>query len=80
MKMGRLVAVCMSATKSGEGVSEVISQAVPTLCIQVPMLETTVAIQIDRKSAWRSGLQAETPGGLFEGLGFFTKFSVLNNY
>jgi hypothetical protein len=67
MKMGRLAAVCMSATSRGEGVSEVISQAVPTLCIQVPMLETIEAIQIERKTAWRSGRQAETPDGLFKG-------------
>jgi hypothetical protein len=67
MKMGRLAAVCMRATKSGDGVSEVISQATPTLCIQVPTLDTTVAIQIERKRAWRSGLHAETAGGLFEG-------------
>jgi len=75
----------MRATSSGEGVREVISQATPTLCIQVPILDTTVAIQIERKTAWRSGLQAETSGsgllaalppvGVFEDWGFFTDTS-----
>ena len=62
MKTGRLVAVCISATSSGEGVSEVISQAAPTLCIQVPMLDVIAAIQTARKAARRSGLQGEAPG------------------
>ena len=60
-KMGRL-AVCMSATKSGDDVSDVISQPTPTVCIQVPMLEATEAIQIERKTAWRNGLQGEGLG------------------
>ena len=82
MKMGRLAAVCMRATNSGEGVSEVISQATPTPCIHVPTLEAIEAIQIERKSALRSGLQADTPGsgrlaslrraGAVEAWGFFT--------
>jgi hypothetical protein len=59
--MGRLVAVCIRATSSGEGVSVVISQAAPTLCIQVPMLDATRAIQIERKTARWSGLQIEAP-------------------
>src|SRR6476620_8003703 len=61
-KTGRLAAVCMRATNSGEGVSEVISQAAPTLCIQVPMLDVIAAIQTARKTAWRSGLQGEALG------------------
>ncbi len=40
----KLVAVCNSATVNGEGVSDVISQAVPTFCIEVPMLDAVVAI------------------------------------
>ncbi|HEX9870085.1 MAG TPA: hypothetical protein VGC99_16120 [Candidatus Tectomicrobia bacterium] len=55
--------------------SEVISQAAPTLCIQVPMLDTTVAIQIERKSAWRSGLHAEPPGS-----GLFAAFSRVGTF
>jgi len=50
-KTGRLVAVCIRATRRGEGVREVISQAVPTLCIQVPILEMIEAVQIERKTA-----------------------------
>ena len=42
--------------------SEVISQAAPTLCIQAPMLDVIAAIQTARKTAWRSGLQGEAPG------------------
>ena len=45
---GRLVAVCTSATSSADGASSVISQAAPTFCIQVPMLDTTAAIQSQR--------------------------------
>ncbi len=52
----------MRAINNGEGVSEVINQETPTVCIQVPILDTTVAIQIERKSAWRSGLHAEVSG------------------
>ena len=48
--MGRLAAVCMSATITGDSVSEVISHAAPTSCIQVPMLEVSEAIQSARKS------------------------------
>ncbi|MCI0393429.1 MAG: hypothetical protein L0322_00640 [Chloroflexi bacterium] len=60
--------------------SEVISQAAPTLCIQVPMLDATEAIQSERKTARWSGLQEEAPGsgrpaslpltGAFEDWGF----------
>ena len=41
-KTGRLVAVCTSATSSGDGAKVVISHAAPTFCIQVPMLDTSV--------------------------------------
>src|SRR3954447_5510920 len=77
-KTGRLMAVCMSATNSGEGVRDVISQAAPTLCIQVPMLDATAAIQSERKTAWLSGLQGEAPASELPALlpseerGFFT--------
>jgi hypothetical protein len=40
----------MSATIVVEGVSEVINHAPPTLCIQVPMFETTAAIHSARKT------------------------------
>ena len=53
-----VVAVCTSATITGVGASEVISQPAPTSCIQVPMLEKTLAIQSIRKTGERNGLQA----------------------
>ena len=40
-----VVAAWTSATMNGDGASEVISQPAPTSCIQVPMFETTVAVQ-----------------------------------
>lgn len=42
----------------GEAVSEGINHAAPTLCIQVPTFETTVAIYSRRNSECASGLQA----------------------
>ena len=44
-KIGSVVAPWTSATMNGDGASEVISQPAPTSCIQVPMFETTVAVQ-----------------------------------
>ena len=41
---GKLVAACTKATMVGEAASDVINHAAPTLCIQVPTFETTVAI------------------------------------
>ena len=43
-KTGSVVAAWTSATMAGEGASDVISQPAATSCIQVPMLETTVAV------------------------------------
>jgi hypothetical protein len=53
---------------TGDGVSEVISQAPPTFCIQVPMLDTMAASHSARNSGWRSGLQAEARTGSGSGL------------
>ena len=61
---GRLVAVCSSATSTAEDVSEVISQAAPTLCIQVPTLDATEAIQSARNTGWASGLHGELGAAL----------------
>ena len=69
--MGKLVAACTSATISGEGASEVMSQLAPTSCIQVPILETTVAIQSARNRGRRSGAQAD-------GVGWYTLHARLN--
>ena len=57
-RTGRLVAVCINATRRGEGVNVVISQATPTFCIHVPTLDTTDAIHMARNAATASGLQA----------------------
>jgi hypothetical protein len=46
-------------TISGEGLSEVISQAAPTACIHPPMLDTTFEVHNERKSGSRSGAQGD---------------------
>src|SRR5260370_39104171 len=56
---GRVVATCTSDTISGDGASNVMSQAAAESCIHVPMFDTTSAIQRPRNSGRRSGLQAE---------------------
>src|SRR5690606_7836048 len=53
--IGKVVAACTSATISGSGDSEVISQPAPTSCIQVPTLDTMVAIQSARNVELASG-------------------------
>src|SRR5882724_6967141 len=58
-KNGRLVAVCMSDTMSGEGASPVMSQAALVSCIHVPTFETHEASQSARKTGWARGLQAD---------------------
>ena len=57
--IGRLVATCTSDTISGSGSSPVISQPAAAFCIQVPMLETTVATQITVNAVCLNGLQEE---------------------
>src|SRR5216684_2832573 len=59
-KTGRLVALCTRATINGDGESEVIAHAAPTFCIQVPMLETSEAIQSARNTGCDSGAQADS--------------------
>src|SRR6266852_5047013 len=56
---GRLPAVSTSATRTGEGVNEVINHDSPTSCIQVPTLEITVAIQSARNTDPLRGLHAD---------------------
>src|SRR5271167_3313180 len=58
-RIGRLDAVWMRATISGDGESEVISQAAPTFCIQVPMLETRAAIQSQKNRRCERACQME---------------------
>src|SRR5262249_42389615 len=64
---GRLVAACTSATMVGDGASEGMSQAPPTLCMHVPMFDTTVAIHRARKIGLRRGLQGEATADLWAG-------------
>src|SRR5580704_3108085 len=56
-KKGKAEAVWISAICSGLLLSEVISQAAPTACMNAPMSETRSAISKFRKSGMRSGLQ-----------------------
>lgn len=62
-KAGKVVAAWMSATSRGESERLVISQPAPMFCIQVPMFETTAAIQSARKRGVASGLQASDQRG-----------------
>src|SRR5579862_3786704 len=57
--IGRLDAVWISDTISGDFDNEVISHAAPTFCIQVPRLEASAAIQSARNTRWRSGAHDE---------------------
>ena len=61
--MGRLDAVWISATSSGDGDSEVISHAAPTFCIQVPMFDTSAAIEIHRNTRCVSACHTEVRTG-----------------
>ena len=56
---GRLVAVCISAMNTGEGVSVVINQTPPTFCIHTPRLAASEAIQSARKTGTSSGLHTD---------------------
>ena len=58
--MARLSADCRRDTSSGEGLSDVMSQASPTLCIQAPKSETRPAIHSALKTVWVSGRHADT--------------------
>src|SRR3569832_2942842 len=55
---GAVVAACTSATMSGVGASEVMSQPAPTSCIHEPMFETIEALHNMRNTRWRSGAHA----------------------
>ena len=54
-KNGSVDAVCVSATYIGPAPSDTISHAAPTLCMNVPMSETTSAMSKLRKIGVRSG-------------------------
>src|SRR3954447_19590525 len=57
--IGSINAVCTSATLSADDAICVIAQAAPTPWINSPRLESRLASQIRRNTAWRSG--AATP-------------------
>src|SRR6266567_928577 len=57
---GMLSAASTNATSDGDDDNDVISHPAPTSCIQVPILDTIVAIHKLRNSAFRRGLHAET--------------------
>src|SRR3954454_4265232 len=64
--IGSVLAVCTSATTSGSGLSEVISQPAAAVCIQLPTLETTVATHSTVKVGKPNGLSAP---GSSDGIG-----------
>ena len=64
MKNGRADAVCVSATYAGPALSDTISHAAPTLCINVPTSETTSAISKLRKVDDRRGRHKLAAPGL----------------
>ena len=61
--MGKMLAACTRATIAGEVESDVMSQAAPTLCIKVPILETRVASHNARNTGCCKGLQDEVAAG-----------------
>lgn len=60
--MGRLAAVWINATISGDADSVVISHAAPTFCIHVPIFDTSAASHSHRKMRCVNGLQIEPVG------------------
>ena len=58
-KIGKVVAVCTSATMTGVDDNDVINQPAPISCIQVPMFEAIAAIQSMRNAGIFSGDQAD---------------------
>src|SRR4029077_4142187 len=68
-KNGKAEAVCVSATYIGPALSETMSQAAPTLCMNAPMSETTAAMSRFRKVGVRNGRQRL---GISGDLGMFT--------
>src|ERR1700722_9917939 len=56
-KKGKADAVCVGATYMGPALSETISHAAPTLCMNVPMSDTMSAISRLRKAGARNGRQ-----------------------
>src|SRR5260370_5550608 len=65
IKNGRADAVCVRATYIGPAVGDTSSQAAPTLCMKVPMAETTSAISRLRNVDDRRGCQRLAGASLF---------------
>src|SRR6202023_186664 len=65
-KKGSADAVWMSATYIGPALSDTISQAAPTLCMKVPISETTFAVSRLRNVGERNGRQRLFDGRLDE--------------
>ena len=61
--MGRLAAVCISATGRGDEVSAVISQMPAVSCIHPPILDTVEASHRLRNTGSRSGANPEPAAG-----------------
>jgi len=59
-KIGNVLAACTSATISGSGLRLVISQPEAALYIQLPTLETSVAVQMTVNATWRNGATNDT--------------------
>ena len=76
-KNGRDEAVCVSATYMGPAPSETISQAAPTLCMKVPISETTSATNRLRKVGTRRGRNKLEEG---RGFRFFAAVSVNSRF
>ena len=57
-KSGKLAAVCISATRIAEFVSDVITQEPPVFCIHDPTLETTDAKKIALNTGFANGSHA----------------------
>ena len=74
--MGKMPAACTRATIAGEGERDVMSQAAPTLCIKVPILDTRVASHNARNTGCCKGLQDEVAAGG----GFMARRAVLSTY
>src|SRR6266436_2498551 len=65
IKNGRADAVCVRATYIGPALRDTMSQAAPTLCMKVPMSETTSAISRLRNVDDRRGCQRLAGASLF---------------
>src|SRR5271169_705967 len=59
INIGSVVATCTSETIRGSGLRPVISHPAAAFCIQVPILEITVAVQSTANARCRNGLHGD---------------------